>query len=298
MADGWWDASLAGAASGLALAAVAGTGGLEGWEVREAAWEAGWPYTITEARGWSTAAGAAPPADLREWAAAEPDRPAGVVRARGARGDAWVALRAGVPRADLGVVPRTFPAGATLTIPAAPGATFAVADPEGRLWEGGLDLPRPIALTTAGEWMVELADAGGLVARFPVYVDVRVPDHPLLTRAEAGAEPLAHAMALLDDARAAFAMTPWRRDPLLDSVARAIAGGRDDVGELAAAVGFSATTAHSWTCSDGSVEGCIEPWLFEARRRPVLLGPTTHVGATGVRTREGHVRLTIVVASS
>src|SRR5688572_21052334 len=39
-----WDASLAGAAAGLALDVAEGRSGLHGWEVREAAWDAGYPY--------------------------------------------------------------------------------------------------------------------------------------------------------------------------------------------------------------------------------------------------------------
>ncbi len=37
-----YDASLAGAAAGLALQAVRGNGGYTPWEVRESAWRAGW----------------------------------------------------------------------------------------------------------------------------------------------------------------------------------------------------------------------------------------------------------------
>jgi hypothetical protein len=290
-----WDASLSGAAAGLALSAVAGTGGLAAWEVRDAAWTAGWPYVVTEARGWTTAAGAQPPEELCQWIEQTDPDPLGVVRARGPAGDVWVALR-GVARIELGVVPRTFPPGGSLVLPAVVGGRMAVADPEGRLWEAALEGPRQISLVAPGEWLVEIRDSQGVAALFPLYVGVRPPDHPLLYAAESGVEPSAHALALLSDARASFALAPWKHDPLLDSVARAVAGGRDDVATLVMAVGFPDDGASAWHCASTSVEGCLDRWLSDPRRRPVLLGPSTHVGISGTQNEQGQVRFTVIVA--
>jgi hypothetical protein len=55
-----FDRALESASAGLALDAADGTGGLARWELREAAWRGGWPYPVTDARGWGTVSGTAP----------------------------------------------------------------------------------------------------------------------------------------------------------------------------------------------------------------------------------------------
>lgn len=104
-----WNETLSGAAAGLALDWADGRGELSGWEVREAAWQAGWAWPVLEVRGWMTAQAAPPPQELVDWLETlEQDQELGLVRARGRQGDAWVALR-GKPRGSLGVKPRQVP---------------------------------------------------------------------------------------------------------------------------------------------------------------------------------------------
>src|SRR5262245_60599968 len=62
-----WDASLGGAAAGLALAVVSDSGSITPPEVREAAWRAGWPYPVHEVRAWATKAGHPPPDEIQTW---------------------------------------------------------------------------------------------------------------------------------------------------------------------------------------------------------------------------------------
>ena len=65
--DSQFDAFLSGAAAGLALDAIQGKGGLMGWEVREALWQAGYLYPISSVAGWTTNHGQAPPETLFQW---------------------------------------------------------------------------------------------------------------------------------------------------------------------------------------------------------------------------------------
>ncbi len=292
-----WDASLSGAAAGVALAAVAGTGGLERWEVREFAWRAGWPYPVDIIRGWSTSQGATAPAPLVLWLEAlDPKADLGLVRARNAQGDAWVALTSR-PRVDLGVVPRTFPGGATFVIPAVPGGRYAVADPDGRLWEGTLDVAHPVPLIASGEWLFEVADKLGVVATFPLYVACRPPEHALISAPPAGQPIPDQVEALLHEAREAFGLNPWRRDPLLDSGARALLGGRTDAASLAESVGFSPSRATLWSCTGATVQTCLDSLLFDPRHRPDLLAPTTHFGLATDSVREGELAISLLFAS-
>ena len=62
-----WNESLSGAAAGLALNWASGTGELAAWEVREAAWQAGWPWPVLEVRGWMTPPAGEPPQELIDW---------------------------------------------------------------------------------------------------------------------------------------------------------------------------------------------------------------------------------------
>ena len=58
-----FDPALCGATAGLALRAVENKGGLAGWEVREALWQAGCPYSVQRSR-MDKCLGAPAPRDL------------------------------------------------------------------------------------------------------------------------------------------------------------------------------------------------------------------------------------------
>ena len=108
------------------------------WRVREAAWRAGWPYPVADARAWSVGDGLTPPRDLLTWVEQIPaDEPMSLVRARGRDSDEWVGV-AGRPPVELGALPRIANLGSPLLIPAVPGGIWRAADPSGALSEGSL----------------------------------------------------------------------------------------------------------------------------------------------------------------
>ena len=151
MAGRSWDASLSGAAAGLALEAVNGDGGLTRWEIREALWRAGYPYPVDNARGWSTARETPPPQAVAAWVAAQsPTADVGLVRARASDGDAWVGMAAN-PRLDVGVQPRKVAVGSSVAVPAIPGAKIDVVDGVGKVEQRNLHQAQRYTLVTPGE---------------------------------------------------------------------------------------------------------------------------------------------------
>lgn len=290
-----WDASLSGAASGLALDLVKADAErvLTRWQVREAAWRAGWPYPIADARAWSALEDGAPPPQLTVWLAeVAADDDLGLVRARGQDGDVWVGLKAH-PRADIRRVPRQLAQGGLLALPALPGASYAIADANGQLLEGRLDEAVEITAATRGEWLVEIRDAAGRLALFPVYVGLVPPDMPVFEDVAAvrtEVQAIARTEALLDTIRTTYDAAPLHRDFMLDAGARSLLkGGGTTRDGVIASLGLSRETTALWACEGVSVEACLDRMIWTPRNRSALLddasglGLAADVGAEGVR---------------
>lgn len=288
-----WDASLAGAAAGLALRIVEGEGSLTNPELRNAAFRAGWPYPIRSAQVWSTSVNQPPPDAVKKWIAELPaSATIGLVRARGPSEEVWVGL-VSEPRIDIGVVPRQLPAGGTLLIPAIPGAEVWVADPLGRLDHGPLSVPFTRTAEVGGEWLVEIRDSVGAAASFPVYVGMVPPDLGLLTPSQPPAswqEADDLTVWLLDRVRDAYGMSPYVPDELLEAAVRSAA---DDPSvtalDMAPRVGVRADSLWRWECQAQTVEGCLDAILWDVRSRPGwfvergLLGRQVQITTNGVR---------------
>jgi hypothetical protein len=271
-----YDAALGAAAAAIGLDATDGKGALTRWSLREALWRGGWPYPASDARTWETAAGEAPPRDMLHWVRDLPeDAPMGLVRVRGAARDVWVGLR-GVVRAELPPVPRRAAAGTVIELPGIPGAVLEVADPGGGLVRGEPGERGRVVLTRAGEWLLRLATPEQEIARFPVYVDVPPPSEPALRLAAASAvgdeeEAVERAQALLSRVRDLYGLRPWMAEGLLDAAAGHFAAYTDvRAADAVAAVGLSGE-AVAWACDDVTVEGCIDQWLWDPRRRNTWL---------------------------
>lgn len=286
-----YDASLAGAAAGIGLALAHGEGGLTAPELREAAWRAGWPYPIASAQLWVGTAGDPPPPPVAQWVAGQADL-VGLVRVRAGLDEAWVGLSA-KPRVDLGVIPRQLPAGGTLALPATPGARVTVADPAGRLIESGLEGGWTLLVEATGEWLVEVADAGGPAAVFPVYVGLVPPSLDLLVPTDPPMDAAAateRARAVMAEVRDAYGLPPFAPDPLLDAAARTWLVTPDaPVAEVARRAGLDPARAWRWECRGGTVESCLDSVVWDPRARPGLLledalwGLVAEVGPSGVR---------------
>ncbi len=277
-----WDASLSGAAAGIGLSAANDRGGLARWQVREAAWKAGWPYPIQDVFAWATEEGGSPPTDMLTWVSTlQPATQVGLVRARGKGKDVWVGLGS-TPRADVGVQPRQLPEGAQLVLPRVPGATYTISDPRGRLQQGHLEIARTLTVEEPGEWVVEIADAGGAIALFPVYVGLVPPDVGLFAEARrdgGDASVEVQAETLLSEIRRVYGLRPWTRDPLLDAAARSgLNDATQDTQALSARFGFEPGELSRWECRGASIEACLDGVLWAPRARPALLGDTDLLG--------------------
>lgn len=283
-----YDASLGGAAAGLALQAAAG-GGFTPWEVRESAWRAGWPYPVAQLRAWHTAAGAPPPEALTEWLAGLPEgQSVGLVRVRAESADSWVGLSA-APAVDLGVIRRIMRTGEAIELPPVAGAVLVVGDPTGDVREVPLDSPVPVGLDAPGEWIFEVRQESATLARFPVYVDMVPPRLDLFAVDGLPAEPGPRAEALVGVIRDAYGGAPWERDRTLDTVAASALDGRIDTLAAAGRLGYDRAAAAAWSCVAPTVEACLDAviWRPEQRRAFLLdnelLGLAVRATADGVR---------------
>ena len=284
-----WEASLSGAAAGLALRAVQEGGGLEAWEVREAAWQAGYLHEVHTVRGWSVPPKAPAPDGIAAFVTGTlPGDDLGLVRARGTDGDAWVGLR-GRPVAELGVMPRVTPTGDTLELPPLTG-TWVAADPDGHLTTGDLGPDARVLLTLPGEWLVQLDLADQSVV-FPVYVGDPAPTEPLLRRVDG--PPDTAMRTLLDEVRDAYALEPWAASVLLDQAAAAVLTNGSDPVVAAQDAGVLSRRLLAWTCRAPSVPACVDSWVWDPRRRADLWVD----GRVGLATRvhDGAIEAALLV---
>lgn len=293
-----YDASLAGAAAGVGLALTGGRGGFTAPEVREAAWRAGWPYPISGAQVWTGDAGGPPPMGVVQWLAVQ-SASVGLVRVRGGLEEVWVGL-ASAPRVDLGPLPRQLPVGGALALPAVPGGRATVVDPAGRAVEGPLEVPWTTTVEQAGEWLVEVRDAGGAAALFPLYVGMVPPDLELLVPTPlpgTSAEAEALARRAVDRVRDAYGLSPLQEDPILQAAARAWqVDGSVPVAEVARRAGLAPSSAWRWTCAGTSVESCVDTIVWDVRARPGLLVADGLWGVVA-EVSNGQVRLVAAVGA-
>lgn len=294
-----WDVTLAGAATGLALSILDGSGSLTVPEIRDRTIRAGWPYPVQSAQVWSGATSSPPPPGVQEWLGKLPAGASiGLVRARGASEDLWVGLASTV-RVDLGELPRQLPVGATLKIPAVPGAEVWVADPYGRLDHGVLEMPFTRTTDAAGEWLVEVRDRTGALANFPVYVGMVPPDLGLLAPGPLPSEwqdADALVVDILAELREAYGFRPYADDLLLQTAARSAAADPTlDVKSIAPQIGLPPASVWRWECQAPTIEGCLDAILWDVRARPGLLSTRAIYGREIQLTTNG-VRIVLVVA--
>jgi hypothetical protein len=272
-----WDAVLSGAATGVALRLVAGTGSLTVPELREAALRSGWLYPIQGAQVWLGRPGVPPPPAVQQWAADAPaDASIGLVRARSPLNDVWVGLLSR-PRVQLGEIPRQLPVGAPLSLPAVKDATLTWADPYGDLQEAKLDKPWTGQLDVSGEWLFEVRDKDGIAALFPVYVGLVPPELDLLVPSEvpeSWQEADNRTISTVERVRGAYGLRPFGSDMLMTAAARTAAENpSSSMADLAPRLGLSPDELWRWECQAPTVEACIDAILWDVRSRPGWLTP-------------------------
>lgn len=296
-----WNESLSGAAAGLALNWASGEGELAAWEVREAAWQAGWAWPVAEVRGWMTPQAASPPQELVDWlATVDPTHDLGLVRARGARGDAWVGL-SGAPRGTLAVQPRQIDIGGVLSFAPMSGAELAVADPIGVVKTYRLDEPRDVHVDVAGEWLVEVRDPQGLIALFPVYAGMVPPEAAVLTerqRPASGDHATTEFRALLNEVREIYGRAPYAEDLLIQSAANALVDKTttSSASELAKTLGYDQDRTWKLSCTARTLADCADRLLWNPRARPALLVEQADAGLAAELVAEG-VHVVVLVAA-
>jgi hypothetical protein len=296
-----WDASLAGAAAGLALAAADGSGGFSRRELREQSWQAGYPWPVLALGVWKADEKAKPPPGVTSWVRGQPaDRDLGIVRARGQGLDTWVAL-AGRVQIDLGVIPRELSLGHALRLPPHAGARWRASDGTGAIYEGDLAGGAAIALDSAGEWLVHIYDEGGDLARFPVYINQKAPkvgvlpvlDKPVNTANEARER----AWQLLDIVREVYGSRPIKRDPILGEAAdRARDADQRALRDVAVRYARVPERAVGWYCEAPTVEDCIDQLLWDPTTRAPFVDPGPWAAGLSVRFGAGTVAIFGVTA--
>jgi hypothetical protein len=291
-----WDASLAGTAAGLALAAASDSGGFSRRELREAAWQAGYPWPILSVGVWKADEKSEPPPGVRTWLSQQPaERDIGLVRARGLGKDTWVGV-AGEVQIPLGVLPREVTLGHELVLPAHPGATWLTSDGLGALRTGSLDQKASIALDTSGEWLIQIVDAEGDLARFTLYVNDKAPRVgvlPVLEVAVANVnEAHTRAWQLIDIVRDAYGSLPIQRDTLMRNAAeRARDSGNTDLQTAAAKFAPAPHRASGWSCVAPNLEDCIDQVLWDPKTRLPFVDPAPWSGGIAIRMSPGRVEV-------
>ncbi len=291
-----WDVALAGAAGGLGVEASVGISTYQPWEIREAAWRAGYPVPVRQVRAWTTPKGGPPPAELLAWLeTVDETTDVGLVRARSPESDAWVALAA-KPRVSLPPFPREGRVGTELRFPAQPGFRVVWSDPVGGLGEATLDAERVIGLHTMGCWLLDVRDDQGIAARFPVWAGMAPPDVRLYELPGLPSDPLARAEALLAEFRATSDRPGWTADPTLDLIAaRGLTEPTAQLASTLTKLGYDAEKTGSWTCDAPSLEECLDEVLWRPESRRVVLAPQRLTGLA-YEAHDGGVRLFGLVA--
>ncbi|HCH62522.1 MAG TPA: hypothetical protein DFR83_06955 [Deltaproteobacteria bacterium] len=222
----------------------------------------------------------------------------GLVRARTAMGDRWVAL-VGRPKIALDPFPRELKVGATLEVTGSSINQWVMVSPSGKTQTGAM--PLSAQLHEPGEWWLEFqtADASHTPLQgVPIYVGMPTPKVPLIPVLDVGVLPGPNelqnrALDALYDVRNAFNLVDFEWDDTLASLAvtpvQQVLGGTWDaergVQRLRGA-GFIGGPAAQLTCTSISVEACITDLAYRADSRATLLHPGLRlVGVAGeVRT--------------
>ncbi len=288
-----WDASLSGAAAGIALA-LANTPALPNWQVRHEVWRAGYPYPVQTLSVWHGDTGAPPPAGVSEWLAKAPgSADLGLVRARNVNGDTWVGLVAS-PRGNVGVQPRQLPLGASFTLPPIDGARFVVADSVGDLRAGTLEIPQTFTVDHPGEWLVKVTDGTGVVARFPLYVGITPPTEPVVGEPVDGDADL-QVRDLIAHLRAVHGLPTFSDDLLFDAAARRQLQPEPlTKDQLASRLGWDTDALSTWDIQATSVSEALDRVIWEPESRPALLSDAAVAGVAAEDTPRG-VRVIVIV---
>jgi len=302
-----WVESLSGAATALAL------GDAQLYSLSAARWaavRAGYPHPIQH-----IVTGIEPPGALPT-ELVDALRPlmtigdhVGLIRARTAQGDRWVAL---IARPQVGIDPfsREYALGDHLEVTSRGLANWAVVSPTGDMTTG--PLPVRVALNEPGEWLLEFNGSHGpreQLLSLPVYVATKTPVQPLFPSASDAPMPGPDAIQddvldTLDHVRAAFALPDLDWDPTLATLAgtpvQQVLDGTWDAtrGEQRLrGAGFIGGPIAQLTCTAPNVPACMEQLLSRAHDRAALLESGHRlVGAAG-ETRVSGVTLVINLSS-
>ena len=297
-----WDESLGGAAAGIALSLVHRRGQLTAPEVREAAWRAGWPYPVRSVHTAGASSGSPAPQKVKEQLAKIPEEAdVGLVRARSDldKQDIWVLLSS-IPRKDIGVFPRQLGQGGRIMLPTFDGVQFAVADPAGNLYEGHLSVGWSIEATIDGEWLIEMSDQEGVLARFPIYVNMVPPQLSLLSAGEppGNAQVAANQVQeVLSRVRDAYGLRPSQVDTLLQNAVRwAQSEPSLTATSIGRRVGFEDGNLWRYDCTKATVELCLDPLVWDPRVRPYLLASSLLLGV-GADIAPNGVHVTVLLGT-
>ena len=233
----------------------------------------------------------------------------GLIRARTAQGDRWVALIAR-PQVDIDSFSREYALRDRLEVTSSGLASWSVVSPSGKTTSGRL--PVQVQLDEPGEWLLEFTassrDRSQLLS-LPIYVATKTPMMPLFPPSTdipmPGPDAIPeHVQDALAEVRAAFALPALQWDHTLATLAgtpveQVMSGSWDaERGERRLrGAGFVGGPVAQLTCTAPNVPACIEQMLGRADDRAALLESGLRlVGAAG-QTRVSGVTLVINLSS-
>jgi len=280
-----WEESLSGAAGALGMEMVRTLRPTDAWQVRWAAYRAGYPYPVQEILHQTCSRGCVAEQVLEQaQGLVQPGDHLGIARVRGGSDDLWICLL-GRPRLALPPVPRALEPGGEISLTAVGGGRserveLSLVSPSGHLEQGDLWQERRLVLGEQGEYWVQLRDPQGVLAGFPVYVGLDpFAEAPLAgwSLAADSAEELLHAgWEALDLLRSAYGLDPLEADPILSAVARAHLGDRlgregPEAGEFGGAPASCRASLGCVIPAGAGVEACAQGWLVDPSARAALV---------------------------
>lgn len=299
-----WQESLAGAATALALESEPA---VDLQQAGHAARRAGYPYPVVR-----IIVGAEPPATFPTGLLAAVQRVlklgdhVGVVRARVANEDRWVAL-VGRPRGLAQPFDRVVEVGARVVLEADRAATWRAILPTGESRTGAT--PTELQLDVPGEWWIELEDRhGDRILGVPVYAGMAPPKGPLLELpgdlATGPDEAEEQALDQVDRIREAFAQPALLEDGTLTTLARHPLDQLLDGAWSAEAgearlrgAGFQGGPLAQLTCRAPTVPLCIDQMLTSADGRAALLHPQMRLVGVAAQASTDGVAVALNLAS-
>jgi hypothetical protein len=298
-----WDEALSGAAGALAMMPTSAAPTLA--QARFAAATAGYPYEVRSLTIGKVLVNTEPAGLLEELRRQlQPGEDLGLARARLGEQERWVALF-GARRGSVDPFPRTLVNGEELVLKGTGDRAYVVS-PRGDIID--LAMPATVALTTDGEWWVEVWSGSSRVVGVPVMVGRAAFTAPYfdgtMAKLEGPQDAEDDALDLVDTVRQSFGLLPLQDDGTLAQLARLpvddVAMGRFDRATAETRLqgaGFVGGSSAAVACTGDTVGACVDTLMRSGQDRAALLNPGMRLAGAAAQVSTSGVAIVMNMAS-